>query len=85
MIKFLPALLITLLCITATAQEKNKVIALRGSRTAITPKLSKWKPDFSDPVLKIRTRDEKGLIFARNIQPAKLTDHKNGSTGQDPV
>jgi Secretion system C-terminal sorting domain len=85
MIKFLPALLITLLCITAAAQEKKKVIELRGTRTAITPKLSKWRPNFSDPVLKIKTRDEKGLVFARNIQPAKLTDHKNGSTGQDPV
>ncbi len=85
MMKFLPALLITLFCISAHAQERKKVIELKGFRTTITPRLSSWKPNFSDPVLKIRTRDEKGLIFSRNIQPAKMTNHNNGSTGADPV
>ncbi|HLO82449.1 MAG TPA: choice-of-anchor J domain-containing protein [Chitinophagaceae bacterium] len=85
MIKFLPALLITLICITAHAQERKKTIELKGFRTAITPRLSKWKPNVDDPVLRIKTRDEKGLIFSRNIQPAKMTNYNNGSKGQDPA
>ena len=84
-IKLLFALLITLLSVTSRAQDKIKVLELKGTRTAITPRLSKWKPNFSDPVLKIKTRDEKGLIFSRNVQPFKMTNYHNGSTGEDPA
>lgn len=84
MIKFFAAAIFSFLFML-TAHSQGKVMELKGKRMTTTPKLSQWKPDRKDPLLKILTRDQQGLIFARNIQPLQLTNFHNGSTGADPV
>ncbi len=83
--RLLAAVPFMLILLTTRAQDVKKVTTIRGIRTAITPKLSRWKPDFTDPVLKIKTRDEKGLIFARDLQPLSFTDFGSKHQGADPV
>ena len=83
--RLLAAFPLMFIMLTIHAQEIKKVTTIRGIRTAITPKLSKWKPDFTDPVLTIKTRDEKGLIFARDLQPLSFTDFGSRYSGPDPV
>jgi hypothetical protein len=83
--KFLVTLALILTVLSTQAQVNKKVTTIKGIRTAITPRLSKWKPDFTDPVLNIKTRDEKGLIFARDLQPLSFTDFGSSHKGPDPV
>jgi hypothetical protein len=83
--KFLAAFTLLLSLLTTHAQDTKKVTTIKGIRTAITPKLSRWKPDFTDPILNIKTRDEKGLIFARDLQPLAFTDFGSKYSGPDPV
>ena len=83
--KLLVALLFLIFILTTHAQDTKKVLTIKGIRTAITPKLSKWKPNVNDPILDIKTRDAKGLIFARDLQPIPFTDFGSTYNGPDPV
>ena len=56
-----------------------------GKRTAVTGDLRDWIPDTSSPFLKINTRDEKGLIFARDLQRVTFTNYGSRHSGPDPV
>jgi len=66
---------------SATAQ----VTVREGVLTAVTPTLRGWKPNPLDPVLAIRTRDEQGLLFAKQLERFKRINYHNGSTGPDPL
>ncbi len=68
-----------------TTRSQEKVVELKGKRITTTPRLSQWKPNRTDPLLKIKTRDEQGLIFGRTVQSLKLTNFHNGSKGYDPM
>jgi hypothetical protein len=44
------------------------VTVMEGVKTCQTTALRNWTPDPNDPVLKIKTRDEKGLIHAQDLE-----------------
>ncbi len=75
----------TLLNFLINAQQLRNPDVITGKLTAVTPRLDSWTPDFNDPRLKIKTRDEKGLIFARDLQPLVWTDYGSKHKGPDPV
>jgi len=83
--KLLVALALIGFLLSAHSQDIKKVTTIKGIRTAVTPKLSRWKPDPTDPLLLIKTRDEKGLLFARDLQPLKFLDYGSRHSGIDPV
>ena len=56
-----------------------------GKRTAVTGDLRNWIPDTTSPFLKINTRDEKGLIFARDLQRVTFTNYGSRHSGPDPA
>jgi hypothetical protein len=67
------------------AQVFQTPVVIKGNRTAITGPLHNWTPDFSDPSLRIKTRDERGLIFARDLDPLRFTNYGSNYGGPDPV
>ncbi len=83
--KCLPLVLCTLVFSITYSQEYRIPDIITGQRTCVTPKLLNWKPDFNSPILKIRTRDEKGLIFARDNQALQWTNYGSKHDGADPA
>jgi len=60
---------IAFLFLALSSQGQHSVSVIQGQLTATTPAIRSWKPDSADPTLKIRTRDEKGLIHAQDLEP----------------
>jgi Secretion system C-terminal sorting domain len=83
--KCLLLILCTLVLSATNSQDLRSPKIITGLRTCVTPDLHNWKPDFNDPILKIKTRDEKGLIFARNKKPLQWTNYGSKHSGNDPV
>ena len=60
-----------LICSMLMAEKvsgQQKITVMEGVKTCQTIELRNWIPDPNDPVLKIRTRDEKGLIYAQDLE-----------------
>jgi len=51
------------------ASSQQIITVMVGVKTAQTSEIRNWRPNPNDPVLKIRTRDEKGLIHAQDLEP----------------
>ena len=49
-------------------RAQQKITVMEGIKTCQTSELRNWTPDPNDPVLKIKTRDEKGLIYAQDLE-----------------
>ncbi|MEY3945488.1 MAG: hypothetical protein RJB03_194 [Bacteroidota bacterium] len=61
-------LLIFCLLMADKVNGQSIVTVMEGVKTCQTTALRNWTPDPNDPVLKIRTRDEKGLIHAQDLE-----------------
>ncbi len=83
--RLLPVLIFTILCTHLNAQVGPRPQVIKGQRTAITGSLRQWKPDRNDPRLRIKMRDEKGLIFARDLEPLTFTHYGSRYSGPDPL
>lgn len=67
--------IIIILFLTIQSQGQQAIEVIQGERTAITIPIKTWKADITDPVLKINTRDEKGLIHAQDVEPLVFTQY----------
>lgn len=56
-----------------------------GKLSATTGNIVAWRPDKNDPVLRINTRDERGLLQKRNLKPLTLTRYTPKKTAVDSV
>jgi len=83
--KSLLAISCLVIFISIKAQVAQKPVIIKGHRTAVTGSLKKWKPDNTNPLLRIKTRDEKGLIFARDLDPLTFTNYGSRYNGPDPL
>lgn len=83
--KFVPVFCFAILLTTVQAQVGQHPSVVKGIRSAKTGNLRNWKPDYTDPVLRIKTRDEKGLIFARDMEPLTFTNYGSRFSGPDPL
>lgn len=63
----------------------QSIFATEGKRIAVTGEIRNWHPNMQDPLLKIKTRDERGLIQKRNLQPLTLKRHTAKTIHEDPV
>ena len=61
-------LLICCLLMADKVNGQSIVTVMEGVKTCQTTALRNWTPDPNDPVLKIKTRDEKGLIHAQDLE-----------------
>ena len=77
------AIFILFLAIESQGQQSIEVI--QGQLTAITIPIKSWKADNADPVLKIKTRDEKGLIHAQDLQPLVFTQYESKTREEDMI
>ena len=75
------AIIILFLAIQSQGQQAIEVI--QGQRTAITIPIKTWRADSADPVLKIKTRDEKGLIHAQDLEPLVFTQYGSKTREED--
>jgi len=66
---------ITILFLAVQSQGQQAIEVIQGQRTAITIPIKTWKADSTDPLLKIKTRDEKGLIHAQDLEPLVFTQY----------
>jgi hypothetical protein len=48
--------------------SQHEVSVIHGNKTTETGVIKHWRPDPNDPILKIKTRDEKGLIHAQDLE-----------------
>ncbi len=62
-----------------------KVEVINGQRTAVTGSLKNWTPDVNDPILKIKTRDEKGLIHAQDLKPLIFKRYQEKKKTEDAL
>ncbi|MGL6266278.1 MAG: hypothetical protein ACRC2O_00070, partial [Chitinophagaceae bacterium] len=83
--KFVPVLFLFFLYNSLSAQVAKKPTIVTGHRTAVTGSLKNWKPDHTNPLLRIKMRDEKGLIFARDLDPLTFTNYGSRFGGPDPL
>jgi hypothetical protein len=83
--KFVPVLFLFFLHNSLSAQVAKNPSIVNGHRTAVTGSLKNWKPDNSNPLLRIKMRDEKGLIFARDLDPLTFTNYGSRFGGPDPL
>src|SRR5512139_3586463 len=83
--KLFPLLLLAILCTRLNAQVNLRPEVVKGQRTAVTTPLRDWKPDMNDPRLRIKMRDEHGLIFARDMEPLNFTQYGSRYNGPDPL
>jgi len=61
-------LLICCLLMADKVNGQSIITVMEGVKTCQTTALRNWTPDPNDPVLKIKTRDEKGLIHAQDLE-----------------
>ena len=74
-----------LLTVTLFAQTVKNTEIINGLRTAVTTKLADFHPDDSNPILLIKTRDTRGLIFAQDFQPLTFKAYGSNYQGPDPA
>jgi hypothetical protein len=67
------------------AQEVKNIEIINGALTTVTSKLADFHPNEIDPVLLIKTRDTRGLIFAHDFQPVTFKAYGSNYNGVDPV
>lgn len=67
--------IIILLFLAIQSQGQQTIEVIQGQLTATTRPIKSWKADITDPVLKINTRDEKGLIHAQDLEPLVFTQY----------
>ena len=85
MLKLVPVLFFSFIISALRAQVVQHPSVVKGHRTAVTGSLKKWKPDNTNPLLRIKMRDEKGLIFARDLDPLTFTHYGSRFSGPDPL
>jgi len=61
--------------------SQNKIAVIEGVKTTETGDIKNWRPDPNDPVLKIRTRDERGLIHAQDLEKLVFKRYLTGKKG----
>ena len=74
---------ITILFLAIQSQGQQSIEVIQGQRTAITIPIKSWKADSADPVLKIKTRDQKGLIHAQDLEPLVFTQYGSKTREED--
>jgi hypothetical protein len=74
---------VTILFLAIQSQGQQSIEIIQGQRTAITIPIKSWKADSADPVLKIKTRDEKGLIHAQDLEPLLFTQYGSKTREED--
>ena len=74
---------ITILFLAVQSQGQQSIEVIQGRLTAITIPIKSWKADSTDPVLKINTRDEKGLIHAQDLEPLVFTQYGSKTREED--
>lgn len=79
--RLISAIIILLLTLQSKGQKAIEVI--QGQLTAITVPIKAWKADNTDPLLKIKTRDEKGLIHAQDLEPLVFTQYGSKTREED--
>ena len=67
--------IIIVLFLAIQSQGQQTIEVIQGQLTATTRPIKSWKADITDPVLKINTRDEKGLIHAQDLEPLVFTQY----------
>jgi hypothetical protein len=67
--------IIILLFLAIQSQGQQTIEVIQGQLTATTRPIKSWKADITDPVLKINSRDEKGLIHAQDLEPLVFTQY----------
>jgi len=65
------------------ARSQQVISTLQGVKTAETGIIKNWNPDPHDTVLKIRTRDERGLIHAQDLEKLVFKRYTTGKKGFD--
>ena len=78
-----PISVIIILFLAIQSQGQQSIEVIQGQRTAITIPIKSWKADSADPVLKIKTRDEKGLIHAQDLEPLVFTQYGSKTRQED--
>jgi len=74
---------ITMLFLAVQSQGQQTIEVIQGQLTAITIPIKSWKSDSTDPLLKIKTRDEKGLIHAQDLAPLVFTQYGQKTREED--
>ena len=82
---FVQVFLFLLVTNVVFAQNVKNTEVIQGLRTSITTKLAGFHPNDNDPVLLIKTRDTRGLIFAHDFQPLTFNAYGSKHQGPDPV
>ena len=72
-----------MLFLAVQSQGQQSIEVIQGQLTATTRPLKSWKADITDRVLKIRTRDEKGLIHAQDLEPLVFTQYGSKTREED--
>lgn len=54
-----------------------------GKLKAETGKLHNWKPDSTNPVLLIKTRDQRGLLHKQDLPPVQISRYKKKPSKED--
>ena len=72
-----------MLFLAIQSQGQQIIEVIQGQRTAITIPIKSWKADSADPLLKIKTRDEKGLIHAQDLEPLVFTQYGSKTREED--
>jgi hypothetical protein len=76
-------LLLILFLLSKQVRSQQTITILQGIKTAETGEIKKWKPNLNDPVLKIKTRDERGLIHAQDLEKLIFKRYTTGKRGFD--
>jgi len=69
------------LAIQSQGQQTFEVI--QGQLTATTRPIKSWKADSANPLQHIKTRDEKGLIHAQDLEPLVFTQYGSKTREED--
>ncbi|MEN9951210.1 MAG: hypothetical protein RLY85_1962 [Bacteroidota bacterium] len=67
----------------ATAQ--HPILKREGQLAAVTGPIRNWKPDSKDPLLLIRTRDEKGLLQKQDLPPVLINRYRKKPVQSDTL
>jgi hypothetical protein len=68
-----------------SAQTQERIHVTIGRLTAVTPPLRNWQPDPHEMSGKVPMRDQRGLLFARDLQPLILSNYGSRQHGEDPL
>ncbi|MEY3432203.1 MAG: hypothetical protein RL131_139, partial [Bacteroidota bacterium] len=78
-------IVLLVLCSFQPSWGQLKVEVISGQRTAITGAIANWIPDSTDPILQIKTRDDKGLIHAQDLKPLIFKRYQEKKKTEDPL